>query len=83
MAPGCVQSSTLWETKPRCSEKWLDCYWQQPQAYMYHISKGTSARPSDNEEVNERAIGVYMGRNDLRLVVLGSKVSYAASVYSA
>jgi len=39
---------------------------------MCHVSKETSGRPSDNEKVNqnEPAIDVYMGRNDLRLVVL-------------
>ena len=33
---------------------------------MCHVLKKTSGRPSGNEEVNERAIDAYMGRNDLK-----------------
>jgi hypothetical protein len=79
-----VQSSILLETEPRYSE--LDYCWQQPRAYTYHNSKETGCgRPSGNE-VTERAIGVYMGRNDLKLVGLrmhDSKASYVVTVCSA
>jgi hypothetical protein len=64
----------------------LGCCWQQPRAYTCHNSRETCHyRPSGNEEVNERAIGVYKVRNDLRLVELmhDSKALYTATVSSA